>query len=309
LENSKLLKRFCSRIITIERRSVLTKECYRLEIKRFLEFLESKKILLVNADAAILIDYLVKRKKTDNIDSRSAAKAVSALRSFFRFAVDEGLVKDNPAVLLESPKVKKKLPEVMSKETIEEFLDIIDTSKPQGERDKCLFEFVYSAGLRVSEASGINIMDVDIKGGIAKVTGKGNKERIVLFGKEAAGQLSYYLNYVRPKLTGSVNKSHAMFISRNGKRISRKGIWKNYAKWAKIAGTSSHLHTLRHSFATSLLEGGADLRTVQELLGHTDLSTTQIYTHLNRSVLKENHRKFLPKLNMGVSSPSTLAGT
>jgi len=297
LEKLELLNRYCSRLVAIERRAVLTRECYRFEIRRFLEFLETKKISLDSADAGVLSSYLEMRRNVDKIDSRSTAKAISALRSFFRFAVDEGLLKDNAASLIESPKRHAHLPEVMDKKTIEELLDKIDTKSPAGMRDRCLIELIYSAGLRVSEASSLNIRDIDIESGIAKVRGKGNKERIVLFGQEAAAQLKKYLLEARPKLTGKVNKSNALFISRSGKRLSRKGIWKNYAKSASLAGTSSHLHTLRHSFATSLLAGGADLRTVQELLGHADLSTTQIYTHVDAGVLRENHRRFLPKLS------------
>jgi integrase/recombinase XerD len=301
LENSGLLARYCSRLIAIERRALLTKESYRLEIKCFLEYLESKKTVLGNTDALFLTEYLVKRSNVDNIKSRSTAKAISALRSFYKFAVDEGLVKDNPASLLESPKRKMIIPEVMEKETIEKLLSGIDASNPKGCRDKCLFELIYSAGLRVSEAADLNIKDIDIKGGVAKVRGKGNKERLVIFGKKAAGQLKDYLQNARPKLAGKINKTQALFIGINGKRLSRKGIWKSYAKLACLAGTSSHVHTLRHSFATSLLAGGADLRTVQELLGHADLSTTQIYTHVDTSFLRENHRRFLPKLHSGNS--------
>ena len=297
MDKTVLLKRYCSRLVAMERRAILTKESYRFEIKRFLGFLEARKISLDGTDAALLSDYIFMRRNEDKIDSRSAGKAISALRSFYRFAVDERLVNSNPADLLEYPKRRASLPEVLDKEIIEELLDKIDMSKPQGERDKCLFELVYSAGLRVSEAASLNIWDIDIESLSAKVRGKGNKERLVLFGKEAANQLRHYLSYVRPKLAGQVNKSQALFIGRSGKRLSRKGIWKNYAKWAAITGTSSHIHALRHSFATGLLEGGADLRTVQELLGHTDLKTTQVYTHIERSMLRENHRRFLPRLN------------
>jgi len=296
LNKLELLNRYCSRLVAIERRAVLTKECYRLEILRFLDFLEAEKIPLDNVDAAFLSAYLVVRRNVDKIDSRTTAKAVSALRSFFRFAMDERLTDNNPAVVLESPKRKARLPEVLNSKTVEALLDKVETTSPRGCRDRCLFELVYSAGLRVSEASGLNIRDIDLKGGIAKVRGKGSKERIALFGPEAAAWIKRYLDEARPKLAGKVNKSPALFISKNGKRLSRKGIWKNYAKYAALAGVSSHLHTLRHSFATELLAGGADLRTVQELLGHADLSTTQIYTHVERSVLKENHRRFLPKL-------------
>ena len=296
MEKNELLNRFCSRLIAIERRSLLTRDCYRCEIKRFLDFLETEKISVDKADAQILSSYLVMRRNEEKIDSRTCAKAVSALRSFFRFVMDEGIRKDNPASILESPKRQMKLPEVMDGKTVEALFDTVDIKSPHGLRDRCLFELIYSAGLRVSEASGLNIRDVDLGGGVAKVKGKGNKERLVLFGPQAAMWLKEYLNEGRPKLAGKVNKTPALFIARNGKRLSRKGIWKNYAKSAAIAGTSSHLHTLRHSFATSLLAGGADLRTVQELLGHADLSTTQIYTHVDVGLLRENHRRFLPEL-------------
>jgi len=298
LDNSELLDRFCSRLAAVERRAVLTRECYRLEIRRFLEFLDAKNLSLESTDAEVLLSYLTMRRNVDKIDSRSAAKAISALRSFFRFAMDERLVKENPAVVIEKPKRKINIPEVMDRKTIDGFLSNIKTENPLGIRDRCLFELIYSTGIRVSEAVGLNIRDVDINGGVAKVRGKGNKERLVLFGKEAAFWLEQYLKEAREKLAGKVNKSDALFIGRSGKRLSRKGIWKNYAIWASLAGISSHIHTLRHSFATSLLAGGADLRTVQELLGHADLSTTQIYTHVDVGLLRENHRRFLPKLNI-----------
>lgn len=296
MDKKALLNRFCSRLVAVERLSILTKECYRYEILRYLDFLESEEKDLTEADAAFLSSYLFYRRSNDNIDSRTTAKALSALRSFYRFAIEEKLTTENPADLLESPKRKAHLPEVIDKETIEELLELIDVSKPQGFRDKCIFELIYSAGLRASEAVRLNVNDIDTDSGIAKVRGKGDKERIVLFGREAASQLKHYLGFVRPKLAGKTNKSNALFITKRGLRLSRKGLWKNYAKWASFAGVSSHLHTLRHSFATSLLEGGADLRTVQELLGHADLSTTQIYTHVERSVLRENHRRYLPQL-------------
>ena len=301
MDKTELLTKYCSRLVAIERRSVLTRECYRFEIRRFLDFLEAENITLADADTGVLSSYLAIRRNTDKIDPRSAAKAVSALRSFFRFAIDERLVSENPAAIIESPKQRAKLPEVMDRKTVEGLLDMVDTKTPLGIRDRSLFEMIYSAGLRVSEAAGLNIRDVDIEEGVAKVKGKGNKERIAIFGKEASSRLKQYLQEARPKLAGKVNKSDALFIGKNGKRLSRKGIWKNYAKWTSLAGVSSHVHTLRHSFATSLLTGGADLRTVQELLGHADLSTTQIYTHVDVSVLRENHRRFLPRLSKAES--------
>jgi integrase/recombinase XerD len=296
LEKNQLLKRYCSHLVAVERRSVSTKESYRIEVNRFLDFYAASKKTIADIDAAFLSSYLDTRRNTDNIDSSTAAKAISVLKSFFRFMMNEGLLKDNPAVVLERPKKRMYLPEVMDKNTVEELLDMIETKDPAGCRDRCLFEFIFSTGVRISEAVGLNIRDIDIEGGIAKVKGKGEKERLVLFGKEAGDYLRQYLSFTRPILAGKVNKTNALFISKSGKRLSRKGIWKNYSKYAALAGTSSRVHTLRHSFATSLLAGGADLRSVQELLGHADLSTTQIYTHVDTAVLRENHRKYLPRL-------------
>ncbi|MCL2174645.1 MAG: tyrosine-type recombinase/integrase [Treponema sp.] len=291
-----MLKRYCSRLIAIERLAILTKECYHLEIIKFLNYLEAIQKPLEDTNVNFLGDYLVMRKNDKDMDPRTIAKIISALRSFYRFAIDEGLVKNNPADILDIPKRRMKLPEVFDKETIEELFDKIDVETPRGCRDRCIFELIFSAGLRVSEAVGLNIRDIDIESGFAKVKGKGSKERITLFGGEAASRLTQYLEFARPKLAGSVNKTNALFIGSGGKRLSRKGIWKNYVKYTLDTGVSSRLHTLRHSFATSLLSGGADLRTLQELLGHADLSTTQIYTHVERSMLKENHRRFLPRL-------------
>ena len=297
MDKRQLLKRYCTWLLAIERLSVLTKECYRIEINRFLDFVELHMISINDADSALLSSYLRMRRNTEGIDSHSVAKAISALKSFFRFAKSEDLVNNNPAELMESPKRKVRLPKAIDRNTIEVLFNNIETGSPKGCRDRCLFELIFSAGLRTSEASGLNLGDIDIKGRFAKVIGKGNKERIVLFGREAAVQLKQYLDFSRPLLMGKVNKSPAFFINKTGKRLSRKSIWKNFAKYAALTGTTSRVHALRHSFATCLLKGGADLRTVQELLGHANLSTTQIYTHVDTAFLKENHRRYLPKLN------------
>jgi integrase/recombinase XerD len=290
-----LYEQFYSRLIAQERRSPLTAETYRLEARHFLDWLDAGGLELALVDSSGLAAYLDMRRKLDRIDSRSAAKVISALRSFFRFAVDESIRKDNPAALLEAPRRSLHLPEVLSREKVEQVLNGVDTKSPLGLRDRTVFEFFYSAGLRVSEAVSLNVKDLDLSAGVARVRGKGNKERLVIFGDEAAYWLRRYLDESRPKLSGRQH-SPALFIGRSGRRLSRKGIWKNYTRFAGMAGTSSKLHTLRHTFATELLSGGADLRSVQELLGHSDLTTTQIYTHVNVSLLKESHRKFLPRL-------------
>jgi integrase/recombinase XerD len=299
LNNEEILNRYCSRLIAVERRSPLTASTYRVEIRRFLDYLEAEKLNIAGVGPCDLNIYLEKRRERDHIDSRSTAKAVSCLRSFFRFLTDERLRKDNPALVLELPLRRLHLPHTVNKEKLERLFALVDTRSPLGLRNRAIYEFIYSAGLRVSEAVGLNIKDVDLDGNIAKVRGKGRKERVVVFGAEAASWIRRYLEESRPDLTcghAQGRNSQALFIGRTGKRLSRKGIWKNYSRVALVAGTSSRIHDLRHSFATDLLAGGADLRTVQELLGHANLSSTQIYTHVDVSMLKDSHKKYLPTL-------------
>jgi integrase/recombinase XerD len=297
VKDQKLLDQFYTRLITLERRALLTAETYKFEIRRFLEYLEAEALELRDLIPEDLIRYLEHRRLQDHIDSRSTGKALSCLRSFFRFTVDEGLRKDNPAAILESPRRRQWLPEVLPRETVERILAEADTGKPLGIRNRALYELIYSAGLRVSEAVALNLQDVDIPGNIARVMGKGSKERMVIFGPRAAEWLKRYLSEVRPGLAGK-RRSSAFFVGRTGKRLSRKGIWKNYTRFTAVAGTGSRLHTLRHTFATEMLAGGADLRSVQELLGHSDLATTQIYTHVDISLLRESHRRFMPTLGL-----------
>ncbi|MDR1507159.1 MAG: tyrosine-type recombinase/integrase [Treponema sp.] len=292
-----ILSGYRSRLITIERRSPLTAETYVGEIRFFLEYARKqtpeKGDLSITAGAAFLVNYLEERRK--NIGPRSAAKAVSALRSYFRYLISRGLREDNPAAVLETPRHVPRLPAVLGREKIEEIIEAIDSTKPLGIRNRALYELVYSAGLRVSEVVHLDLKDVFFNERITRVTGKGSKERMAVFGDQAALALKAYLEQSRPVLAGK-RQSRALFLSRRGKRLSRKSIWKNYSLLAALAGTSSKLHTLRHSFATELLAGGAGLRQVQELLGHADLATTQIYTHVDVSMLRENHRKYLPRL-------------
>ncbi|MCL1815413.1 MAG: tyrosine-type recombinase/integrase [Treponema sp.] len=303
------LSGYRSSLLALERRSPLTVETYGGEIRFFLSWLEQTarpgqasetkgfdpEKMLCHADIALLTDYLAERRKL--IGSRSAAKAVSALRSFFRYLCSEGLRADNPAAALEMPRRSFTLPAVLSRQKIETLLEAVDTAKPLGIRNRAIYELIYSAGLRVSETVFLNMGDIFFNEGIIRVRGKGNKERMAVFGSEADRWLKRYLSEVRPELAGHQHPK-AFFLGRRGKRLSRKGIWKNYSLLTVLLGTGSKLHTLRHSFATALLAGGADLRQVQELLGHADLSTTQIYTHVDVSLLREKHRHYLPVLRV-----------
>jgi integrase/recombinase XerD len=283
----------------MERRALLTAETYGIEIRFFLEWLESERFDTANISAQQLTVYLEKRREVDGI--RSTAKILSALRSFFRFLIDEGVRADNPADILETPRKKFRLPVVLSKEAVDRLFLLINTDTPLGIRNRAIYELIYSAGLRVSEAVSLNIHDVDFAEKVARVWGKGDKERLVVFGETAEFWLQRYIQEVRRGFAARVKKqrgmsSQALFLSRNGKRLSRKSMWRNYEIVARLGGYSSKLHTLRHTFATELLAGGADLRSVQELLGHTDLATTQIYTHVN-SRLRESHKRYLSNLS------------
>jgi integrase/recombinase XerD len=293
-----LQQHYYSRLIALERRSPLTAETYGLEIRRFLDWLGREGLDAAAADPSSLIRYLEYRRTVEGIDPRSAAKAISALRSFFRFLVDEGMREDNPATLLEASRRPFRLPETLPREAVEELLAAVDTGSPRGIRDRTIYELIYSAGLRISEAVSLNLKDLDFPSFTARVRGKGSKERLVVFGAVAADWLRRYLADARPGLAKS-RKGQALFIAGNGARLSRKGIWKNYRRLTLSLGTGSRLHSLRHSFATELLAGGADLRSVQELLGHSDITTTQIYTHVDATLLRESHRKFLPRLGEG----------
>jgi integrase/recombinase XerD len=299
-----LLENYYSRLIALERRVPLTAETYRFEIRRFLDWLEGEKLPinpgeLSHGKPIVVSDvtrYLAHRRLDDGIDSRSVAKAISALRSFFRFLDDSGLSGiSGLASLLQVPRRSDRLPEVHRKEEVDKLLQSIKTDSVPGIRDRALYELIYSAGLRISEAVRLNTEDLFLSKNMARVTGKGSKERLVVFGPDALFWINRYLKEARPQLQGK-QKSKALFLGRSGKRLSRKGMWKNYKPIAIGAGLSTKLHTMRHTFATELLAGGADLRSVQELLGHAEISTTQIYTHIDQSLLSESHSKYLPRL-------------
>ncbi|MDR2094926.1 MAG: tyrosine-type recombinase/integrase [Treponema sp.] len=301
METDKLRGQYYSYLIAQERRAPLTAQTYRFEIRSLLEWLDGEGKAAETADTLSLIRYLEYRKLSCGIDSRSTAKAISALKSFFSFMVNEGMREDNPCEFLETPKRKKRIPEVIEQDLIKKMFDSLDTASPTGLRDKALFELIHSAGLRVSEAVSLDVDDVFLEERVARIRGKGSKERLVIFGEEAELLLRRYLSEARPVLASS-KPDRAFFIGRTGKRLSRKGIWKNYARIAGLAGAPSRVHNLRHSFATELLAGGADLRSVQALLGHADLATTQIYTHVDVSVLRKKHKQYMPRLRDYVSA-------
>jgi integrase/recombinase XerD len=293
----KVLNEYRARLLTVERLASSSAETYLCEIKHFLSWVETEGADIKTLEAAALSLYLQARKKNVSFERRSVAKAIAALRSFFRFLIDKRERLDNPASLLEPPKKVERVPSVLTNAVVDRLLSVIDISKNEGLRDRALFELIYSSGLRVSEASELDVQDIFFKESVLRVVGKGSKERLVPFGESCAKWLKEYLTRARPALLGGKKKS-ALFLTRRGERIGRKGIWKKYKAIAAVAGTSSKLHTLRHTFATELLAGGADLRSVQELLGHSDITTTQIYTHVDTAHLRAAHKKYMPVLGL-----------
>ncbi len=293
-----ILSRYEDDLISVERKGRLSVETYVNAIKIFLTWCSHKELNYTTISIQNLMYYLVWRKTGDSehssLDEQTIAKDISSLRSFGTFLVREGIWKENIALLLQRPRAKRSLPRVLSVDQIDTLLECIDTSTPLGLRDRALFELVYSSGLRISEVCTILLQNVHIEERLLWVRGKGDKERIVPFGDIAAHHIQMWLDEGRYKLVGTKAVAE-LFVNYQGKPISRKGVWKRFQELEVLSGVSAKVHTLRHSFATHLLHGGADLRSVQELLGHADLSTTQIYTHIDNESLHDYHKEFFPK--------------
>lgn len=229
---------------------------------------------------------------------KTMARIISSIRSVFTFLRQDGVREDDPTALISTPKQEKTLPDVLSLESVDSVLGFIDINTPRGLRDRALFELIYSCGLRVSEAAGLTLDRVFMRERMVRVVGKRKKERLIPFGDEAAYWLSRYIEESRPLLSKS-RRSESVFLNQSGQGISRKGIWKRFDSLRDGAGVTAKVHTFRHSFATHLLEGGADLREVQELLGHADIATTQIYTHVDSDRLADLHALSFPRKTGG----------
>lgn len=252
--------------------------------KGFFQFLRLRRIdSLKEVDKRVVRNYLAYLAE-QGIGKRSIARKLSAIRSFYRYLVREELLADNPLEQTTSPKLDRRLPSFLTIEEMVRLLKAPDLTTPQGQRDRALIELLYAAGLRVSELANLNQEQVNLDSREIRVWGKGAKERMVLMGEPAAIALSNYLSQGRPKLAGK-KVSGALFLNRNGGRLTERMVQKILSKYASKAGIDKRVypHLLRHTFATHLLDGGADLRVVQELLGHTNLASTQIYTHVTRS--------------------------
>ena len=235
--------------------------------------------------------------RTEGKTARTVARHISSIRSFHQFLLREKVTTTDPTVHLEMPQVEQKLPRVLSIEEIDALIATPDRSKPQGVRDIAMLELLYASGMRISELIELNIEDIHLTMGFVRVFGKGRKERIIPLGKGALNAISKYLERARYELQGKYPKTDALFISHRGKRLTRQGCWKIIKEYAQKARINKELtpHVFRHSFATHLIENGADLRAVQEMLGHADIATTQIYTHVTKEQLRKTYLSSHPR--------------
>lgn len=273
-----------------------TLKSYAADLNDFLLFLQKKGVnSWEEVNGEVILIYLAKLRK-NKVASATLSRRISSLRSFFQFLTAEKRININPVANLKTPKTEKKLPQVLSLQEIDILLSQPDLSKPQGLRDKAILEVLYSTGLRISELTLLNLDSINLEDGYLRCFGKGSRERILPLGELACQALKDYLEKGRHKLLKNA-REEALFINRQGKRLTRQGCWKIIKFYAKKAGFTKDItpHTLRHSFATHLLENGADLRVVQELLGHLDITTTQLYTHLTTKHLREVYDKAHPR--------------
>lgn len=285
-----LLNQFYTDLLLVKRDSEQTAITYKISAEEFLNWLVTEHIKLKDVSVQNLLYYIIKRKE-GGCSELTIAKDISGLRALGDYLERKGMWSENPAMELDKPKAARNLPKVLSIEQIDSLLDSIDKTSLSGKRDDALFELVYSCGLRISEVCTLKLANLHLEERLILVHGKGDKERLVPFGERAYEKILVYLNEVRPELVKGRNVAE-LFVNYRGEPISRKGVWKRFQELEALSGVEAKVHTLRHSFATHLLQGGADLRSVQELLGHSDLSTTTIYTHVTDKQLEEAHEKF-----------------
>jgi integrase/recombinase XerD len=276
--------------------SANTISAYKRDLQKFDEFARKRKLTLESVSRDDLVDFLAGLYR-QKLESRTVARQLVTLRNFFRFAQIQEAIPADPSINLESPKIRRSLPGYLRLEEVERVLAQPDAKTPLGLRDRAMLEVLYSTGLRVSELTGLRVTDLDTKVGCVRCIGKGDKERIVPVGKKALGMVDKYLRDARPHLLGKAVGNPALFVNRRGRALSRVGVWKILSAYGRRAGLRQPLtpHMLRHSFATHLLERGADLRSVQLMLGHADIATTQIYTHVVEERLKQIYKAHHPR--------------
>jgi len=296
MEMTPVISLFLTHVKVEKGLSANTVAAYQRDLAKFNLFAQKRKLMLEGVKRDDLVDFLAGMYR-EKLESRTVARHLVTLRNFFRFAQVQELITTDPSLNLESPKIRRSLPGYLRLEEVERLLAQPDATKALGLRDRAMLEVLYSTGLRVSELIGLRVTDLDAKVGCIRCIGKGDKERIVPAGRKALRSVEKYLQNARPKLLGKGVSSQALFVNRRGKSLSRVGVWKILSAYGRRAGLRVALtpHMLRHSFATHLLERGADLRSVQLMLGHADISTTQIYTHVVEERLKQIYKAHHPR--------------
>ena len=271
-----------------------TLTAYRNDIQSFSNWYKGNSLLEV--ERVDLLDYLADRLK-EGFSSRSTARSLSSLRAFYSHLTVRHNLKENPTSRVESPKLGRSLPKTLSEEEVEKLIQAPDIDDDIGLRDRAMLELIYACGLRVSELISLDILNINLRQGVIRVIGKGEKERLVPMGEEALHWIERYINKSRPNFIKADNKITEVFLSKRGKAMTRQTFWYRLKEYAQLASINKELspHTLRHAFATHLINHGADLRTVQLLLGHSSLSTTQIYTEVARHRMKELHNEHHPR--------------
>lgn len=269
---------------------------YGIDLKLFLEYLKENEIpSFKQVNKEVIVNYM-QAEKNNNKANSSILRSVSSLRKFFQYLAQEKIIEKDPMLLIDTPKKKQHLPQVLTKEEVEKLLHSPNTGQVLGLRDRAMLELMYATGLRISEIINLKLEDLHLTMGTLQTLGKGHKERIVPVGDEAIKWINRYLEEARPKLLKQ-KRSNYLFLNFHGNNLTRQGVWKNLKAEVRKAGIQKNItpHTLRHSFATHILENGADLRIVQELLGHADISTTQIYTHLSNKQLADIYNRAHPR--------------
>ncbi|HDH87410.1 MAG: site-specific tyrosine recombinase XerD [Deltaproteobacteria bacterium] len=297
VSENQLLDQFINQLKVERGLSTNTIVAYSHDLIRFFDFLKRKGLSPIHISQEDLTSFIVEQNA--ELSPRSMARRLVSIRMFYRFLVSEGDIESNPARLLGIPKMYQHLPDVLTRDEIDSLLMQPDITTALGKRDKAIIEILYATGLRVTELIALTIYNINLEVGSIRTIGKGSKERIIPMGSKAIDSLKDYLSNSRPTL---LKKRYAaggpyIFLNSRGSPITRQGLWKIIKKYALMAGINKGVtpHTVRHSFATHLLEGGADLRSVQIMLGHADISTTQIYTHVTGDRLKEIHEKYHPR--------------
>lgn len=270
-------------------------DSYRTDLTLFAYWLQQQGKGLLTVDAITIQQYLAVRHE-NKLNSRSTARFLSCVRGFYRHQLREGVMQDNPLVLIESPKLPRSLPKFLTESDVENLLDAPDVNDPVGLRDRTMLEVLYACGLRVTELVSLTMPQINLRQNVIRVMGKGSKERLIPMGEEASSWLEKYFREARPFLLNNL-PNEVVFPSTRAQLMTRQTFWHRIKHWAQVAGIQKPLspHTLRHAFATHLLNHGADLRVVQLLLGHSDLSTTQIYTHIARTRMKAQHAAHHPR--------------